>query len=321
MQPDYSVAAISSAGRNAQTVFMTFCEEIGKCNVDDVFCFVEGFDEPYYRPRITTFSNGHEVRFVKGYGKRIVIDFYELIQKKPEYDKYKKMFFVDSDYDDNSNLNPNIYRTPCYSIENFYINKSVIEGFANNVIQLDDQNFDKVKAQNDADIKFKMLNFFSLKKEEWLNAVSPFCAWYKCVKNDPNGCNVNLDDVFPSAYVEIQSDKESFVINNKGYSLSNMNAEYCTSVSQTEFDKALEYIHTNKDYYVRGKYVLQFIERLLSFWVDNSKQPKSKRTYSLKEINYNVNKKRLMSDLSPYAQSTSCLTTYAQNRMQEYSES
>ena len=314
MQSNFSVAAVSSAGRSPQTVFITFCEEIRK-HGDGAYCFVEGYDEPYYRPRVTSQSNDKTVHFVKSYGKKIVIEFYELIQKKPEYDKYTKMFFVDSDYDDNSSLNSNIYRTPCYSVENFYINKSVIEGFTDNIIQLNEQDLDMVKAANDAAIKKKMLDFFSEKKDEWLEAICPFCAWYKCVKNASNTYNVKLDETFPSSYVEIQVENRSFVIENKGYDLAKLNADFNTSVSQSDYDNALEYIRTNKDYYIRGKYILQFIERLLSFWVANSKLPKAQRDFSIKEINFNINKKRLMSDLSAYAQSPSCLAMYVQNQM------
>ncbi len=280
-----------------------------------MYCFVEGYDDPYYRPRISTHSTDRTVDFIKSYGKKFVIEFYELIQKKPEYDKYAKLFFVDSDYDNNSSLNSNIYRTPCYSVENFYINKSVIEGFTDNIIQLNEHDLDPAKASSDAAIKNKMLEFFSLKKDEWLNAISPFCAWYKCVKNSSINYGVKLDETFPSSYVEILVEKKSFEIKNKGYDLAKLNADFNTRVSQSDYDNALQYVQSNKDYYVRGKYVLQFIERLLSFWVANSKLPKAERAFSLRVINYNVNKKRLMSDLSAYAKSTSCLTTYVQSRM------
>lgn len=314
MQSDFSVAAVSSAGRSAQTVFITFCEEIRK-HGDSVYCFVEGFDEPYYKPRVSILSNNQSVYFIQSYGKQYVIEFYELIQKKTEYGKYKKMFFVDSDYDDNRRLNPNIYRTPCYSVENFYINKSVIAGFTDHIIQLNEHDLDSAKASSDAAVKNKMLEFFSLKKDEWLNAISPFCAWYKCVKNSSINYGVKLGETFPSSYVEIQGEKKSFEIINKGYDLAKLNADFNTRVSQTDYDNALQYIQSNKDYYIRGKYILQFIERLLSFWVANSKLPRVEREFSLKAIDFNVNKKRLMSDLSAYAQSTSCLTTYVRGRI------
>ena len=44
------------------------------------------------------------------------------------YDRIVKMFFVDNDYDESLNgKSPNLYETPCYSIENLYARKEVFQ--------------------------------------------------------------------------------------------------------------------------------------------------------------------------------------------------
>ena len=91
---------------------------------DYLFCFFEGYDVAYYVPIIRRFTENYET-FDCG-GKKVVLAFHNFIKDKREYDKYKKAFFIDRDFDVPISIEqPPIFETPCYSIENFYVSDSV----------------------------------------------------------------------------------------------------------------------------------------------------------------------------------------------------
>ena len=93
-----------------------------KAGKDGLFCFFEGergTDNPYYVPKIKRYTQQYHP--IRCGGRDAVLKVYELITIHPEYNAYKKAFFIDRDF--NKPLeprNPPIFETPCYSIENFY---------------------------------------------------------------------------------------------------------------------------------------------------------------------------------------------------------
>lgn len=85
--------------------------------------FFEGEDEKYYSIRINSIYPSLKWSGIKCGGKSNVVDIRKRIREHEAYSAAPCMFFVDADFDDNSNLIncDDIYITPCYSIENFYI--------------------------------------------------------------------------------------------------------------------------------------------------------------------------------------------------------
>jgi hypothetical protein len=102
---------------------------------DGLFCFFEGKDNAYYVPRIKRFiKNNHPIHCG---GREKVLEVYRLITIHREYDKYKKAFFIDRDF--NQPLpphNPPIFETSCYSIENFYVSVNVFKEIIKNEFHL-----------------------------------------------------------------------------------------------------------------------------------------------------------------------------------------
>lgn len=95
-------------------------------NKDGLFCFFEGKDNAYYVPRIKHFTDNYHPIMCGGRDK--VLDVYRLINIHREYDKYKKAFFIDRDFNEPlAPHNPPIFETPCYSIENFYVSVNVFK--------------------------------------------------------------------------------------------------------------------------------------------------------------------------------------------------
>ncbi|WP_420287290.1 DUF4435 domain-containing protein [Flavobacterium psychrophilum] len=90
-------------------------------NSNNVYCFYEGKeDRSYYSIRIKLRNPKHKFYSYTCNGKGNVINLHRLINKHKVYASSLTLYFVDKDFED-INLESNIYITPFYSIENFYI--------------------------------------------------------------------------------------------------------------------------------------------------------------------------------------------------------
>ncbi len=85
--------------------------------------FFEGEDEKYFSVRINNIRPDIKWSGINGGGKSNVIELRRKIRTHEAYAHALCMFFVDADFDDNSELTylSDTYVTPCYSVENFYV--------------------------------------------------------------------------------------------------------------------------------------------------------------------------------------------------------
>lgn len=105
---------------NDCVAFKLLVEEIGKHGYATPYCFIEGYDAPYYRKKVEAFSETIPV-FISCGGKKGVVSGYNFISSKSAYsDSYKLLYFVDKDYDNNETLSDDIFITDGYSVENYY---------------------------------------------------------------------------------------------------------------------------------------------------------------------------------------------------------
>lgn len=104
------------------SVFMQFVHNSRQYN-DYVFCFYEGEDGKYYDSRIRQLF-GNKICTYTVRGKKNVLKLFDKIQRDDYYEDVCTMFFVDSDYDEalsQERKSDKIFETPCYSIENLYV--------------------------------------------------------------------------------------------------------------------------------------------------------------------------------------------------------
>lgn len=93
---------------------------------DTVYCIVEGKDDiPYYYTKISSYDDGLIYDFQDFSGRSNVLICNELVEKSPSLQKFKALFFVDKDFNVEK-ISANIYETPCYAIENFYVSSRVV---------------------------------------------------------------------------------------------------------------------------------------------------------------------------------------------------
>ena len=107
----------------ASTAFMEFTSK-RKYHIDHAFCFYEGEDGKYYDHRIRSIF-GNDFFHIKAGNKSKVLKVMKLIKDKPEYQSVITMFFVDRDmgFDLEEYKENDVYVTPCYSVENLYVNE------------------------------------------------------------------------------------------------------------------------------------------------------------------------------------------------------
>ena len=190
---------------------------------DGLFCFFEGKDNAYYVPRIKCFINNYHP--IHCGGREKVLEVYRLITIHREYDKYKKAFFIDRDF--NEPLpphNPPIFETPCYSIENFYVSVNVFKEIIKNEFHLSEV--------SDPDFQV-CLTLFKDRQEEFHQATILLNAWYACLVEIRNSTGreigVNLSD-------NLSKDFENFI----DLTLESVSANYDLEEIKQKFPNAPE---------------------------------------------------------------------------------
>ena len=138
-----------------------------KNNPNRYFVFYEGKDRQYYDCRIRNFTNNYNAYEVGGKSKVL-----QLVDKFTHEEGYKlknKLFFIDKDYE-RYRLDSDVYMTPKYSIENFYVSHTVIERILKTHfgINEDDPEFSKV------------LDFFNERYKEFIQHLTDMNLWAIC---------------------------------------------------------------------------------------------------------------------------------------------
>jgi hypothetical protein len=296
---DFTPERLLDKKQNTLTVYFTrFVLQTSVGGENGLYCFVEGYDMPYYISRIEDIGSIESYSIVCN-NKKNVINLYYDLKRREECTKYKTAFFVDRDFDDNSDLPCEIYVTPCYAIENLFIGTDCISKILRceyDLIPGDGPEYDRAMALYEQE-----LNAFH-------KGVLLFNSWYACLKRKlaEGEKSVCLDDTLPTGFVtlEIKNIK-------KLYDLSiiketkKLKALY--DITQKEIDIKSGELSIDCTNNLRGKYELQFLTVYLEFLNTDSK---GKRYYTKKESGININKKKFISQFSQYGRTPDCLRNY-----------
>lgn len=268
---------------------------------NDLFCFIEGKDAPYYHFRIKS-EFGGEIHYVNCKGKKNVLKVKEIIDEHREYDSFKTNYFIDRDFDLSfKDTYENLYETPCYSIENLYCTPSSVKEILKCEFQIleTDKEFKTIY-----DLYIKLLNDYS-------NAILLFNAWYSLQKEKsrilgvPN--NVNLENSLPKGYIHVSLEEI-----NSNYDLDKIKSSFPDSIeiSHAELTSRMkelndENIHQN----LRGKYVFSFLVQFIRELITDA-NTKGKQKYLSKKAKFNIDNNTALSSLSPYAETPKCLKEF-----------
>lgn len=300
---DFTVEAIVKKVESTDTIpFTRFNLQKKRYGFDCIYCFVEGHDLPYYNIRVEAIA-GRKCVFIDSGGKKNVINIEQFFQNSTGYNSYKKLYFVDRDYDDNSNLDRSVFFvTPGYSVENLYNHKNIVDKY--------------FMFLPEDEICSICNNFISEVFNQFVEAISLFCAWYYCIKKREQKTgvmqNVNLQDTIDQKYVPFIVDAQNFMIQKK-YTLDDLNADFGTDVTESEITIGLDYIRQDPCNNVRGKYIFQFLENLFMYFNKDSKQL-GPHKYNKNPLSINCDKNKLMNTLSNIADTPDELRKYILNK-------
>jgi len=292
-----SVEAMRAARIDSPNVaYMDFTKLVG-ANKTGLFCFFEGKDSPYYSLRIkNVFNEGYHPIICSGKSK--VLKVYELINNHEEYGKYKKGFFIDSDFDEPLS-NKKIYETPCYSIENLYTSVSVFGEILKSELGFTEIDTDFIKS----------VELYENLQHDYHKATTLFNAWYACLVNIRNSTHkpmeINLDKSIPQKFIffslgEIKSN----------YSLSDIKAEYPKAIDideDTVNAKIAKFEVLEKGKIFRGKFELHFTLKFLNSLIEDSAKTKK---YVTKKLNYHITETQAIPQFSQYAETPESLIKY-----------
>lgn len=299
------VQEMTEAKKNSVAVhFFNFTSAIANNKLP--ICFEGEEDILYYRERIEIYFNNF-AKIVCG-GKKQVLALRDEI-KDSEYKNKKCLYFIDCDFDDNTNLinQDDIYITPCYSIENLYISDNCFSKILSDEFGI-----------NGDDTKYSTLfneikSYYKDKKNEFLKEITEFnyLIYLITIKNfSISFNNTKMSDLIEIKLNEInkKSDLQFHKKEDGFYKILGLSEEDFQKL-KLELYRSEQYF-SNKDLekYFRGKNLFEFLE----YFLKRLKEGKFyKETCKTKFIVNN-----LISTISKYAETPDCLIKFLQKHKQ-----
>lgn len=273
-----------------------------KTHKDYLFCFFEGHDNPYYVPRIKKFTE--KIYPINCGGREKVLKVFKLINNQNVYDGYSKAFFIDRDFNESlENNRDTIFETPCYSIENLYLNRKSFEDILIHEFQL---------SKNDSSFE-TCISLFNKRFNEFNTSVTLLNSWYACLIEIRNTkdiqTGVHLDEKLPKGYVSISLQN---ITSNYDFEKIKQDFPNSTQVKEEILQQKLsQFENCDSELIFRGKYQMEFLITLLQLIIDDSK---NNHDFIKNKINYPfdgaLNHKRALSIFSNYATTPDSLNKF-----------
>ncbi len=297
---DYRLEYMINKITVANKYYMNFNTMISSGEYDNcIYCFVEGKEDfKYYKNRVENIGNC-ESAFVVCEGRDNVIKVNEIVRNRSEFNNYKKLYFVDKDFNE-VELDNSIYELPCYSFENLYCTEETVE----NIIE---HNIGYQK--HEKEFKY-IMTCYKKTFEEYLDAIldfNVFVYYEKYKKNDKN-IKLNLDD---------KNYKVKNLVNIQLYSVNKI-FQYTCETSDDEIKNLFK--TSNRAMKFRGKQNFEFLHKFISLLEEdiNNKEKKGFNVFMgdtscriTTKINLSsLSVEHLKQQFSNYAITPACLKLY-----------
>lgn len=263
----------------------------------DMCVFFEGEDEKYYAARINSNRNDLTWFGITCNGKKNVLEVRSKIRNHPEYKDSFAIFFVDSDFDDNSEIVEfnDIFITPTYSIENNYITDNAFDLIMR-------AEFNVSPFNEHAECYKKAFSYFSKTKLEYFNHIKNFNKWiYLSRKIKANDSKLNVNNIKFNDLVKVES-----TVCNRVYDCDNHKLLF-PLLELTDEEIGIEFNHDAEKAY-RGKQHLEFMrEFLLILKSDRCKKNDREIFRERSLVKLNLTPGSCISELSQYAETPDSL--------------
>ena len=132
-----SLEYMKNATRSIEVKYEEFINLRAMYKDTRIYCFYEGKDDcKYYFPEISNYTDKEIIDFDCG-GKENVYYIHGKVSESNSEEE-KMLFFIDHDFDEDNIRHEDIYCTPCYSIENFYMNQRFFKLFFKYQLRIDE---------------------------------------------------------------------------------------------------------------------------------------------------------------------------------------
>jgi len=298
-----TVEELRKSRDKAQVAFTEFMNSTRKYP-DYLFCFFEGKDNAYYVPRIKRFTAQYQP--IKCGGRDRVIEVHSLISNRPEYSNYKKAFFIDRDFNvPLEQVNPPVFETPCYSVENIYVSVDVFKEILVNEFHLSEF--------SNNNIVEVCISLYQERQNEFHDAVCLFNSWYACLIEIRNVTGkltgVSLDEKLPKGFIDVTLQSVTCK-----YGLDTIKSTF-PNATEVEVimlnDKLVEFANCDRRKVFRGKYEMQFLIKFIQLLLQDSNTSKS---VVKSKINYafgdNLSNQQAINVFEGYAETPESLIEY-----------
>lgn len=273
-----------------------------------VYCFFEGNDYKYYVSRIKAFTSKEIIIYNCG-GKNNVLTLHGMINANTSYDNNNTvLFFVDKDFDIDKVNHEDIYTTPCYSIENFYITDTAFCEFLKGELNISEYSIEQVDKY---DFK-RAVNYFKEKRNKFIKDVLMVNIWYSLQRKKSQkiskGQKPDLSNLKYINNITTPIDIEE---------LKKLTPNYI-EVNDLEIKNEEKRLMEDPLNNFRGKYYIEFLFKILNVIITDSNKPE--KLFSKKrKINLTIGRDNLISVLSQYADTPECLKKYLKSKLTDVS--
>lgn len=262
--------------------------------------FFEGIDDKlYYDIRFQSFlKNYYNYELT---GKETLLELKKLIKTQTHFN-IKTLYYIDSDFDYNLN-DENLYCTPVYSIENFYISKTALKKILKSKFNLCEFDCELTNKANYDDF-FTIIDLYDKLKMEFLTAITPLMIWYYH-QNINKAKLYNFNYILDFVNFSLDTITPKYTFDN----LKDLTPNY-VEISEDQYNKYFSFFSTkNKEKFFRGKYLFDFfVEFLKKIGTDaNLVTP---RFFTLKRKNSLANIVEPLQTLSIFSDSPDCLIEF-----------
>lgn len=291
------------SSEDIEAIFQEYILRKDEESLPTIYCFFEGEDDyKYYISRIEAYVEEKEIIHFNCDGKDNVLTLHGMI-KSGTADSHdnKLLFFIDRDFDKQKTDCKEIYTTPSYAIENFYITNTAFSKFLNGELKIGKSS---LKDEDKLDFE-KALNYFKDQRMDFITDTIMLNVWFSLQRN--KSINIPKENKPKLSQLKNAYDKKiNFPVDIE--ELKNLTLNYL-EVTPIEIQSEKKRLMENAVYNFRGKYFEEFLYKVLTIIITDSNKPKE--IFSKKRrVNLTIGKNNLISNLSQYADTPQCLKRY-----------
>ncbi len=269
-------------------------------NVDYIFFFEGKDDFNYYEPRITAHIGTKGYETFNCDGKKNVLEVQRMIKTKTRKGQDEhRLYFVDRDFDITFSYDDEVYVTPTYAIENFYVSDSAIRNTIKGLWGLSG-----VMSPDDKTDYETAINILKSERDAFINKTIIGNAWYSLQKRkgEQIGTFVNLSPIKDyTGIIDVKSidELEKKVPNS-------------IPISEKEIKEEINRLNRNPVESLRGKYFEQFMPRIYGKIIQDGNQKDSNRKHFKKKhkVRGQISSNDMIRLFSCYADMPDCLVQY-----------